>query len=142
MVYSGGAMKAMNAETFGRNVTRLRRTRRWSQRELAERLHTDQSMVTRWEKGKVLPRPETIDRLASVFETTVEELMLMSQEEPLRISGPVEDPELLQLLTLIHVLEENDRQALKAVLRAMLTQARLKDVMGSTSTSLGLGVSA
>ena len=91
--------------------------------------HRDHSMVTRWETGKVLPRPDTIEKLAEALGTTVDELTHSSSEEPLKISGPVEDADLLQLLTQVHLLEEREREALKVVLEGVLTRSRIKDFM-------------
>ncbi|HJN61386.1 MAG TPA: helix-turn-helix transcriptional regulator, partial [Alphaproteobacteria bacterium] len=45
-------------------IKTLRRTIRLSQTELAKRLGTRQSVVSRWEQGKHVPDDEFIERMA------------------------------------------------------------------------------
>jgi transcriptional regulator with XRE-family HTH domain len=116
---------------FGEKIARLRKRRRWTQRELADRMHIHQSMVTRWEKGQVAPRNDTLERLATTFEITVDELLspIMSLQ---KVSAPVDDPEMRQLFSEASALEGKDREVLKAVIEAMLVRRRVKEL------SLGL----
>lgn len=119
-------MKTLDGDTLGQNIAKLRRQKHLTQRALAVQLHTDPSMVTRWEKGKVLPRLETIEKLADVFGVPVEELMLGSSAPSWSAVEDLGDPELQEMLSQIGALEARDREALKAVLEAMLTRAKLK----------------
>jgi transcriptional regulator with XRE-family HTH domain len=119
----------MNTDSLGQNIARLRRLKRWTQRELAEALHTDHSMVTRWERGKVAPRPDTLERLAEAFGISVDELTLGAPLAPSQFFARLEDPELSALLAQVDVLDQRDRDALKAVLEAMLTRSRLREMV-------------
>ena len=124
-------MQSENRTDFAVNLSRLRRKRQWSQRELAERLHTDHTMVTRWEKGKVVPRLDTIGRIAAALEVSEDELMSGTASTVISVSS--EDPELTPLLSKIHQLDRRDREALKTVLEAMLTRSQLKAMVGETA---------
>jgi transcriptional regulator with XRE-family HTH domain len=125
----------MNAELLGQNIARLRRQKRWTQRELAESLHTDHSMVTRWEKGKVLPRPDTLERLAQALGVSIDDLTLSLPLPSSQLFARLEDPELAALLHQVDVLDQRDREALKAVLEAMLTRSRLREMVAPTHVS-------
>lgn len=117
---------------LGLAISSLRRAKRLTQRELAERLHIHHSMVTRWEKGQTVPRDETLERIASALEVSVEELIATERKGPLRLPGLAEDQELVQLLSQLHSLEGRDIDALKVFLDAMLTKARIRQMVGSS----------
>ncbi len=61
MPETGSDIAAMAAR-----IRALRRTARLSQTQLAERLGTRQSVVSRWEKGKHIPDDIFIEQLASL----------------------------------------------------------------------------
>jgi transcriptional regulator with XRE-family HTH domain len=86
-------------------------------------------MVTRWEKGQTVPRDETLERIAAALEVTVEELITAERKGPLRLPGLAEDQELVQLLSQLHALEGRDIDALKVFLDAMLTKARIRQMV-------------
>jgi transcriptional regulator with XRE-family HTH domain len=89
-------------------------------------------MVTRWEKGQTVPRDETLERIASALEVSVEELIATERKGPLRLPGLAEDQELVQLLSQLHSLEGRDIDALKVFLDAMLTKARIREMVVSS----------
>ena len=97
-------------------------------------MHIHQSMVTRWEKGQVEPRNETLERLAATFGITVDELLAPSLANFEESNGVciADDPEMMQLFSQAMVLEPRDREVIKAILEAMLVKRRVKEL------SLGL----
>lgn len=82
-------------------------------------------MITRWEKGKVLPRPDSLERLAEALGVSMEELTQESVT-PSMLFAQLQDPELSTLLAQVDALDQRDKEALKAVLEAMLTRSKLK----------------
>ena len=120
---------------LGLAITSLRKAKKITQRELAERLHIHHSMVTRWEKGQTIPRDETLERIASALGVTVEELIATERKQPLRLPNPVEDPELHRLLSQVNVLEGKDLEALKTFLDAMLTKVSIRRMVNSSSVA-------
>jgi len=111
---------------LGLAIASVRKLRGITQRELAERLHIHHSMVTRWEKGQTIPRDETLERIATALEMTVEDLLAAEKRQPLRLPSPVDDPELNLLLSQLNALESKDIEALKVFLDAMLTKASIR----------------
>ncbi len=67
---------AKQAERVGGRIAELRQERGWSRPELARRLPgvSSGNDVYRWEKGKHLPRSDTLDAIAEEFGTTLEDL--------------------------------------------------------------------
>lgn len=117
--------------SLGRTIVELRKRNGLTQAELAARLQIHQSMVTRWEKGQALPRSHNIERLAQALEVPVDEL-LVRKNRPIDgdpSPGTSGDLEFSELFDQLDQLSERDRQALKAVMEAMLTRARMENLI-------------
>jgi len=63
--------------TFGQKIRELRKERRWTQRELAEKLNVDFSYISKIENERVdnPPSEELIRNMAVVFSVDAEELL-------------------------------------------------------------------
>lgn len=115
--------------SLGTKIVMLRKQKGMSQGNLADRLSIHQSMVTRWEKDKVIPKRETLVKLAQIFEVKPEELL---DDTGFRsVAYSVEDPKLTELLSQLNRLSPKDLEALKSVLEAMLTRARVQEAIGA-----------
>ncbi len=64
--------KARLAYELGRQVRELRESHGLSQRELAERMHTTQSVIARLEAGGSKPSISTLERVASALGASVD----------------------------------------------------------------------
>ena len=60
---------------LGQQLKKLRAEFRISQRELAEKLFVSQQAVAKWESGSATPNPETLIKLANIFEITTDILL-------------------------------------------------------------------
>ena len=60
---------------FGENLFALRKERKWSQQEVALRIHSSQQCVSQWEKGLTEPTLTYLWRLADLFDVEVDELI-------------------------------------------------------------------
>ena len=60
---------------LGQQLKRLRAESKISQRELAERLFVSQQAVAKWENGSATPNPETLVKLANIFDITTDVLL-------------------------------------------------------------------
>src|SRR5215472_12087786 len=83
-----------------RNVllAQARQQRGWSQAEVARRLDVDPAYVRRWENGLVRPSPVYRERLCALFNTTADQLGLVTEvkssavqraEQQIRILDPL-----------------------------------------------------
>jgi transcriptional regulator with XRE-family HTH domain len=74
----------MNEETFpNERLRRARCLKGWSQEELAEKIGTSATMVSRWERGVNAPSPYFRERLCAALDGTAEELGLVRPLQPL-----------------------------------------------------------
>lgn len=114
--------------SLGNQITKYRSEKGWTQAQLAELLQMHANHVSRWEKGHVWPRKKTIERLAELFEISVNELLgTQTSEAPLHLVK--KDPELAQLMTQAAALGDEQRRALRMVLRSMLTCQQLEHLV-------------
>jgi transcriptional regulator with XRE-family HTH domain len=60
---------------FKKYLNKQLHKRDWTQRELSGKMGVHESLVSRWMKGERMPTLPNIIKLASLFETTVEEIL-------------------------------------------------------------------
>jgi transcriptional regulator with XRE-family HTH domain len=115
--------------SLGRTLSSIRKLRGLTQAELAERLSVSQPIIARWENGKARPNEGSLTRIAEALGTTVEALLSGDQDPYGPQPRVLEDAELVELFSQAHRLEGRDREALKAVLEAMLTRSRVQEAL-------------
>ena len=71
----------MNDYRFGNYIYELRKRAGLSQSELGARIGVSNKAVSKWENGKAKPETETLRKLAALFQVSVEELLVMREEE-------------------------------------------------------------
>jgi transcriptional regulator with XRE-family HTH domain len=87
------APRATNATTnavsrdVGENVYRLRSLRRWTKKQLAERMDANESEVTRYESGAKHLRLGTLVRIATALEVEAHVLLMPAARTPKRRPG-------------------------------------------------------
>ncbi len=105
--------------SLGKTIARYRVKRGWTQAQLADHLEMHQNHVNRLENDRMKPRPATLERLAEVFGITIEDLVETAQAD-MPLSWAKEDPELAGLVQQIPLLDDEQKNALRSVLRSMV----------------------
>ena len=62
-------------KNFGENLLRLRKYNKMSQQELAEKLSYSDKAISKWELGDNIPDIFTLEKIATLFNVTVDELI-------------------------------------------------------------------
>ena len=83
---------------LGARIVRLRKTRGWSQGELATRLKVHGSRLSKWERGVNAPSLEDLRNLMTVLEVTADELLIGAREPKAPLLPPGERTELAMYL--------------------------------------------
>lgn len=60
--------------SIGNKIANLRREHKLTQKELAEKLHVSDKVISRWETGASLPDVEMMKKISQVFGVTIAEL--------------------------------------------------------------------
>ena len=76
--------------TLGENIYRYRTQKNWSQGDLAEALDVSRQSMSKWENNLAAPDLDKLIKLHTVFEVTLDELIL--GESPNEVAPPAEDP--------------------------------------------------
>lgn len=60
---------------FSEKLQNLRKSRGWTQQELADKLYVSRTAVSKWESGKGYPNIDSLKSLAALFSVSVDELL-------------------------------------------------------------------
>lgn len=69
---------------FSENLIKLRKSKKLTQLQLAEKLNYSDKAISKWEVGAVLPDVETLSHIADFFGLTVNDLIYKKKESILR----------------------------------------------------------
>lgn len=96
-----------------------RQKSRLTQDELAEKLHTNKTQISRWERGESVPHAETLIVLSRLLSVSVDYLLGLSDEPTIRVRFDNLTPEEMLILT---ALRQGEREeALKIIINSEKT---------------------
>lgn len=67
----------------GQKIKELRECNRWTQLELGSKFNPpkDSSLISRWERGRVIPSAENIAELSSIFDIKTDDLLCLGHRQ-------------------------------------------------------------
>ncbi|MBR1386186.1 MAG: helix-turn-helix transcriptional regulator [Bacilli bacterium] len=65
----------MNNKKIGQFICELRKEKKWTQEDLAEKLLVDRTMVSKWERGIYIPNTEILLEMQKLFNVTINEII-------------------------------------------------------------------
>ncbi|CAG5081292.1 hypothetical protein CRYO30217_01584 [Parvicella tangerina] len=107
--------------TFGKKIAALRKELKLSQTELAKKLNTSVSVISRYERDEMTPGIDTAKKIADLLNTSVGYLIGETEDDNL-----LKDPKMMQRLKDIKNLQEEDRKGILYALDNLLRSAKLK----------------
>jgi transcriptional regulator with XRE-family HTH domain len=112
---------------LGDKIKKMRKDRKWSQAELAEKLIIHVTHVSRIETERFTPSLDLLKKLSEVFEVTADYLVFDSMENV----GPInlKDKTLYEKMKLVDELEEKDRTIIHGVIDAFLVKQQMWNVL-------------
>lgn len=75
---------------IGRNIARIRKEKKWTQEELAARLHITRQCLSSWKRGRTQPDMNMLEQLSVVLEVPVEELISGEKRAAATTKGTVQ----------------------------------------------------
>ena len=81
MVKKKGAAKPL-AELLGVRIAEIRKSRKWTQSQLAERLDVEPETISRFERGATVPSLHTLEKLAQTLRVSIGDLLVESSTVP------------------------------------------------------------
>ncbi|MBE5962498.1 MAG: helix-turn-helix domain-containing protein [Lachnospiraceae bacterium] len=99
----------MDIVMIGQNIARLRRMNNLTQEKLAEALKVSAPAVSRWENGRSLPDISLLPELATIFDCTIDHLLMAERKQDMICSvsqSTLEDIPVLSLAEqIINIME-------------------------------------
>jgi transcriptional regulator with XRE-family HTH domain len=120
--------------TVGQRIRKIRKEKDWTQRDLGQRTGIDHRNLTRYETGAVKPSIKVLERIASAFEISVDELIHDPSE--IRPELLIQDKELLRQFQEVEKLEESEKQAVKIILEALITRKQMQGLLSSKISTM------
>ncbi|MFN8609179.1 MAG: helix-turn-helix transcriptional regulator [Vulcanimicrobiota bacterium] len=108
----------------GHRIRQLRKERKWTQQELGAKAGVNYHNLPRYESGKLEPGAKTLQRFADAFEVTMEELLGTASSK----SPGLRDEELFRLASAIDQMGDDERNAVKKVLHAVVFRHQVQSL--------------
>ena len=108
---------------FAKNLRYLRKQRKISQPELAEKVNLHFQQIGRYERGTSSPPVEVVLRIAKALDISVTTLLTGENNQV------IIDTELLELVKKVDTFDDNDRLVVKAFIDALLFSENLKKII-------------
>lgn len=112
----------MTTSSFSKKLQRLRKERQWTQDELGKRIGVHGRSIGAYEAGINFPSRKTLSKLADIFNVPLEYFFVEAENN---LSGiEIKDKELLQYFLEVDQMNEAAKNAIKAVLEAMIAREK------------------
>ena len=110
---------------IGIKIKEIRTKKGLLQKQVAEAAGLHPANYNKMEKGEREPSVDALNRIAKLFNITVDQIINYEGEIPQEVT--VEDKSILERMKLIEQLDEDDKKALFRIIDGMLTKSKFKD---------------
>ena len=104
------------AQLLGQRIAELRKSRRWTQAQLAERLHVEPETISRFERGASAPSLHTLENVASVLRVSIGDLLAHSSTAP--------DDQAMRISAWLSELKPSDRAFVTGIVQQLCERLR------------------
>lgn len=108
------------AQLLGTRIAELRKSRQWTQAQLAERLQVEPETISRFERGTSTPSLHTLENLASALRVSIGDLLIESSTAP--------DDQAMRISAWLSELEPIDRAFVTNVTQQLCERLRSRGV--------------
>ena len=115
-------------EDFGSNLKRFRSEKGFSQEAFAAKIGVHVTNLSKYERNKSVPSLEVAEKMASVLDMSLDELVYGQQNEKARIR--IADNELLSLFNKTQHLPDDQKKTVMDLLSTFLLKANLTQQLG------------
>lgn len=109
-------------KAFGTRIKRLRKQKKWTQKELAVKLDIGFSQFNKYECGLHIPPIEKLIQLSELFDTSLDYLLTGNRSE----DKPLHNIRLLERFKELENFKSNDQEAIIAILDAMIVKNKVE----------------
>lgn len=109
---------------IGDKITQLRKTKSWSQTDLAKAIDASREAIGKYERNEVIPSVEVAKKIADIFDVMLDYLVNDQTK-------PIFDKVVVQRIMSIESLKDDDKGHLFAMIDAYLRDAKTRLAYGS-----------
>lgn len=110
-------------ETFGKKLAKLRKEKKLSQTDLAKKLSTSVSVISRYERDEMTPSIDTAKKLATLLETSVGYLLGENEQADL-----FKNPDMLKRFKDILSFPIDKQEHILFALDSMIKATKLENI--------------
>ena len=114
-----------SAMNIGKNIKKIREQKGLMQKEVASAAAIHTSNYSKIEKGEREPSIEALDKIATLFDMTVDEIIHFEGKIPREVK--IKDKTATEKVQLLEQLDDEDKQAVYRIIDGMLTKSKFKD---------------
>jgi transcriptional regulator with XRE-family HTH domain len=129
--YNMKAVKVNRVELVAENIKQLRKAKGWSQTQLADKISSHLSHVSRIETGKYPPSLDDMIKIADILEVPLEQLVAPAGKN--NGIDTITDTPLYQKIKLIEQLDEKDKATIINVIDSILTKHKMKGLLDNVT---------
>ena len=100
-------------------IVTLRKQRKWTQEQLAEKLNIKQPQLNRWETGKSVPTIDGLKKISKIFNIAIDTLVF--NENDLKTMNP-QDKALISQLKDFEKLNDQEKQIIINLINTFIIQ--------------------
>ena len=112
------------ATTFGDNLKKIRSDKNISQGDLANMVNMHATHISRYERNQASPSVDILRKIADALNVSADVLIYGNADE--RAKSNIQDQELLNMFTKVQLLNKNELNCVKSVLKAYTLVADLQ----------------
>lgn len=109
---------------FGEKITKLKKLKKMSQVELAEKTGISRDAISKYERGDVMPSIEYAKRIADILGVSLDYLVSESDKEEAL------DNEAVKRIKEIQILPKDDKEKIYSVIDALIRDTKAKQAFG------------
>lgn len=114
---------------LGNRITELRKTKAWSQSQLAEKVGISYAQIGRYETKGTQPSAEVLKKIAVALDTSVDFLINGNTED--KANAVLNDAEVIRYFKEVDNLPSDDKTALLRVIGGFLRDVKTKQAYAS-----------
>lgn len=112
--------------SLSQKITKLRKSRGWTQEMLAQKMDVRKLQVSRWETGRMRPSGRTLQRLAELFGIGLDEL-LSEEDRPITAA-----PGLAERVRQLEQLDTQDRAMVYRLIDLLVMRHQMQSALATT----------
>jgi transcriptional regulator with XRE-family HTH domain len=117
---------------LGKNLSEIRKSRRLTQQQLAELIHVQQRVISRWETGVAAPHLNHIVQLAEVLEVSLDRLIRGDEPGSPEARFEIRNRRLQELCQRVDQLGQADQEVVCHVMDSLIRKEQVRAIMSTT----------